>query len=162
MKKNGLARHGEIIFLSVLMILGVYIFYQTFFLPPSYYQLLGAAAYPRLIVALLAILCLVVLAQKNKAKPSTAPAGIEPSRPSGARPPLLASALLVVAYGLGFTFLGYFVSSFIFIVLLVYVLSGYLPKVIPKAILISAAVTGFMYLFLMQFLNLYFPQAWLF
>jgi hypothetical protein len=161
MKKNSLAQHGEIIFLVALILLGAYIFYRTFFLPPSFHQILGAAAYPRFIVGFLSILCLIILAQKLKEKPA-APEGSKPGQPTDARPPLLISALLVIAYGLGFSFLGYFVSSFIFIVVLIYVLSGYLPRIIPWATLISAAVTAFMYLFLVQFLDIYFPETWLF
>ena len=162
MNKNQSARNGEIIFLAVLMLLGAYIFYRTFFLPPSFHQILGAAVYPRLIVGLLAILCLMVLWRKIKTAPFAAPAKAGAAPAGGAKPPLLASSLLVAAYGLGFTFLGYFVSSFVFIVLLVFVLSGYSRKVIPRAVLISAAVTALMYLFLVCFLDLYFPATLLF
>jgi hypothetical protein len=162
MKRIEPARWEENIFLAVFMLWGAYIFYRTFLLPPSYHQTVGAAVYPRFIVGLLTILFSAVFIQKSKVKRLKVPAEIETQVHSDSRPPLLISALVVIAYGLGFTFVGYFVSSFIFIVILISVLSDYSPGLIPRAVLISTSVTGLIYLFLVKFLNLYFPESWLF
>jgi putative tricarboxylic transport membrane protein len=153
---------GETLFITGIMILGALMFYLTFDLPPSWYQPLGAAVYARVIVSVLEILCLVVVIQgfgKTKGKKDARSAMPETDK---TRPPMLASGLMVLAYGLAVTFIGYFVSSFIFMILFIFVLSARSFKVIPKAVAVGLVVMTTLYIFLKYFLNLYFPETWLF
>ena len=153
---------GETVFLAGIMILGALMFYLTFDLPPSWYQPLGASVYARIILSILELLCLIVLlrnlgrTQKRGDAPDSAP------KPDRVSPPMRSSGIIVFLYGLAVTFVGYFVSSFLFIVVLIFVLSARAVRMIPKAAAVGLLVMTTLYIFLKYFLNLYFPETWLF
>ena len=151
-------RKGEVLFLSVLMGMAGYLFYLTFSLSPSWYQPVGAADYSRFIFVLLEIVCglrmFKIFRQAKFNEKSTLDNKIEIKR---IRNCVLLTMLVIFIYLIGLTSLGYFISTFLFLVICMWILSYYSLKIIPKAILISIILVALLYILFGQILNIYFP-----
>ena len=147
-----------------VMLLGIYILIASQGLQPSRYQPLGAAAYSRIIVGLLlvcGVICLWSMSRKPAAPKAQAAAAAKPAA-GGSRLTMVLFVALVILYGLGFMWVGFFSSSFVFISLSSFLLSERRSIDLGKAVATALVVVGLVYVCFKYFLNLYFPEAWLF
>jgi len=146
-----------------VMLMGVTIFIASLGLESSMYQPLGAACYSRIIIGLL-LLCGIGSLWSTRRKLAASKESVETKKTAGdgSRLKMSLFVVLVVLYGLGFMWLGFFSSSFLFISLSVFLLSGQRPIDLGRGVATAVVVVGLVYVCFKYFLNLYFPEVWLF
>ena len=152
----------EYLFPLTVMAIGGLLFYQSFHLTSTMPQPMSSALYARIIiifVELMGVIFIVSDMLKRSPAPKKKVVSAEDKTTSLQS---LAIIVLSIAYGISFAYIGYCVTSFAFLFLLIWMLSRKTSKELVKALMISVIVTGLLFLCFQKFLNIYFMESLLF
>lgn len=144
-------KRGESVLIASIFLVALYAFWNTFSMPVSFDpKVPGPAFFPRMIlIFLFAYIALYVFLRKKKlqAPPKDREAGIKNG---------LLSAVLSVVYLLAMPFLGYFLSTFIYVAALLWLFD---VKKITSLVFIPGAFVVVVYFIFFRLMAIDFPMG---
>lgn len=157
-------RRGETAVIISGVLLSLLIWYYTFFLPTSYYQSVGGEVYPRIIGTIVLAISLFMLFRQMKPGLAKNPQDTQPiiNIPKEAKKVLLGVFVITFFYMLLVTYIGYFVTTLVFLVVMMWSLSEYNSGVLMRATLISLVITFMLFVSFSYAFHVYLPKGLLF
>ncbi|MEW6333974.1 MAG: tripartite tricarboxylate transporter TctB family protein [Thermodesulfobacteriota bacterium] len=120
---------------------------------------IGPAAYPRVVLILLAGLCLWLIAEDllRRRLPARKPA--KPAGPAPEYGKVLLGFILFLGYVAGLSLIGYLAATFLFVLGLSWSIGPRQPRELPKLILIAAGTALITYLVFEKYLHVFLPRG---
>ena len=158
----------EYLFPLTVMAAGWILFYQSFHLTLTMEQPMDSALYSRIIIIFLELMGAIYIVTdvwKHRSDPKAAAVEKKVLTPEARATKLRSNIVIVLslAYGIGFAYIGYCVTSFAMVFTMICMLVAKRNrKEIIKAFVISMIVTSFLYVCFKAILNIYFMDPILF
>ena len=152
----------EYLFPLTVMGIGGLFFYQSFHLTNTMPQPMSSALYARIVIIIVELLGLFTIISEMRKKPAECKDAPRAAKEKTADYQSYAVIVLSIIYGISFAYIGYSVTSFAFVFILIWLLSAKTKKELLKGLLVSVLVTGFLFLCFKKFLNIYFMESLLF
>jgi NADH:ubiquinone oxidoreductase subunit 6 (subunit J) len=154
---------------------GVYAFFESWNISPGFFQVLGADAYPRIVAAILVVLCaayLVNVIVGVRTAPEQAPAEQTEENADATEAPILQDVaksgismlfmwVLFIGYIILMPILGYFQATFVFLLFSIFSLSYryYGINYMGYAVLFAAVIVAVLWIVMIYLLGVYLPPG---
>ena len=144
------------------MAIGGLFFYQSFHLTSTMPQPMSSALYARIIIIFVELMGTIYIISDLMKRPPAPKEAVKAPQAQAGTLQSYAVIVLSIAYGISFAYIGYCVTSFAFVLLMIWLLSRKTSKEFLRALLVSVIVTGLLFLCFKKFLNIYFMESLLF
>lgn len=147
----------------ITFIFSVFIWYQTFLLPPTLYQSVGVELYPRIIATAVLIACVIMLVSfiRKKGTKSKNDEGEQSADEDGEKYPLVTILALIITTIYVFTsvYIGFYVSTFVYLMIMLTEINDFNWRKLGSTFIISLAITFVFYFVFNYVFKVYFPEG---